>query len=164
MGIGNLVEEISLEQLRYHKIIIMTDADVDGSHIRTLILTFFFRYLPQLIHKGYLYIALPPLYLVKKGTAMRYCWDEDERNAALTQLATTKGKGHPTLQRYKGLGEMNANQLWETTLNPANRNLKQVNIETAETADYLFSMLMGDEVGPRRTFIKQHAQQANLDI
>ncbi len=155
-------KELNLEKLRYHKIIIMTDADVDGSHIATLIMTFFFRYMRELIERGYLYIATPPLYLVKRGKEQRYCWTEEERIKAIEEL----GKGNPnsvTVQRYKGLGEMNAEQLWETTMNPETRILRQVTIENASEADRIFSMLMGEEVEPRRRFIEEHATYANID-
>lgn len=155
---------LNMEKLRYHKIIIMTDADVDGSHIRTLILTFFFRYMRDLIENGYVYIALPPFYLVKKGKKELYAWNDDDRDVAITQLA---GNGKPEsvhVQRYKGLGEMNPEQLWETTMNPENRSLKQVTIESAAGADHLFSMLMGDDVPPRREFIEENAKYANVDI
>ena len=155
---------LNMEKLRYHKVIIMTDADVDGSHIRTLILTFFFRYMRALIESGYLYIALPPLYLVKKGKEERYIWTEEEREAAVKELA---GDGKPEsvgVQRYKGLGEMNPDQLWDTTMNPDTRSLKLVTIDSAAEADHLFSMLMGDEVAPRRAFIEKNAKYANLDI
>ncbi|WP_276496607.1 DNA topoisomerase (ATP-hydrolyzing) subunit B [Pontibacter litorisediminis] len=154
---------LNLEKLRYHKIIIMTDADVDGSHIRTLILTFFFRYMKELIEKGYIYIALPPLYLVKKGKEERYCWSEQDRLEAIQEL----GKGREesvNVQRYKGLGEMNPEQLWVTTMNPDGRSLKQVTIESAAEADHLFSMLMGDEVGPRRDFIERNSKYARVDV
>ena len=139
----------------------MTDADVDGSHIATLILTFFFRYMRELIEKGYVYIASPPLYLLKKGKTQVYAWDENDRKAKLEQLSPD-GRG-VEIQRYKGLGEMNDEQLWETTLNPENRDLKQVNIENAVEADRIFSMLMGDEVPPRREFIEKNAIYANID-
>ncbi len=155
---------LNMEKLRYHKVIIMTDADVDGSHIRTLILTFFFRYMRPLIESGYLYIALPPLYLVKKGKEERYIWTEEEREAAVQELA---GGGKPEsvgVQRYKGLGEMNPDQLWDTTMNPDTRSLKLVTIDSAAEADHLFSMLMGDDVAPRRAFIEKNAKYANLDI
>ncbi|MEM9833981.1 MAG: DNA topoisomerase (ATP-hydrolyzing) subunit B [Bacteroidota bacterium] len=155
---------LNLEKLRYHKIIIMTDADVDGSHIRTLILTFFFRYMRELIERGYLYIALPPLYLVKKGKEERYIWTEDEREAAVKELAGDGKVESVSVQRYKGLGEMNPEQLWETTMNPETRSLKLVTIESAAEADHLFSMLMGDDVAPRREFIEKNAKYANLDI
>ncbi|MEO1652499.1 MAG: DNA topoisomerase subunit B, partial [Bacteroidota bacterium] len=154
---------LNLEKLRYHKIIIMTDADVDGSHIRTLILTFFFRYMKALIEQGYLYIALPPFYLVKKGKEQRYAWNDAERDEAVKELAKGGKTELVNIQRYKGLGEMNPEQLWETTMNPENRNLKQISIEDAAGADYLFSMLMGDEVAPRRAFIEKNAKYANVD-
>ena len=149
---------LNLEKLRYNKIIIMTDADVDGSHIATLMLTFFFRKMKELIENGHIYIATPPLYLVKKGKQERYCWTEKERNAIVEEF----GKG-AHVQRYKGLGEMDAIQLWETTMNPDTRILRQVNIENAAEADRIFSMLMGDEVPPRREFIEQNAHYANID-
>jgi len=154
---------LNIDKLRYHKIIIMTDADIDGSHIRTLILTFFFRYMKELIDKGYIYIALPPLYLVKKGREERYCWTEQQREEAVREIGGGKDES-VGIQRYKGLGEMNAEQLWQTTMNPENRSLKQVNIESAAEADHLFSMLMGDEVAPRRDFIEQNAKYARIDI
>lgn len=159
-GIGT-ESEISLEKLRYHKIIIMTDADVDGSHIRTLILTFFYRYLKPLVEGGYVYIALPPLYLVKKGKEEIYCWTEEDRKAAIEKLGGDEGKVN--VQRYKGLGEMNPEQLWTTTMDPEKRTLQRVNIDSAAEADYLFSMLMGDEVPPRREFIEQNAKYARID-
>jgi DNA gyrase subunit B len=155
---------LNLDKLRYHKIIIMTDADVDGSHIRTLILTFFFRYMKVLIEKGYVYIAQPPLYLVKKGKEGRYCWNETQREQAVKELAKEGKEDSVHVQRYKGLGEMNPEQLWETTMDPATRSLKQVNIESAAEADHLFSMLMGDEVAPRREFIERNAKYAKVDI
>jgi len=154
---------LNIEKLRYHKIIIMTDADIDGSHIRTLILTFFFRYMKVLIEKGYIYIAQPPLYLIKKGKEERYCWDEAQREAAVKELGNGREESVNT-QRYKGLGEMNAEQLWQTTMNPEHRTLKQVNIESAAEADHLFSMLMGDEVPPRREFIERNAKYARVDV
>ena len=150
-------------KLRYHKIIIMTDADVDGSHIRTLILTFFFRYMRELVEKGFVYIALPPLYLVKKGKTERYAWSDDDRDNVINQIAPDKADS-VNVQRYKGLGEMNPEQLWSTTMNPEHRSLKKVTIESAAEADHLFSMLMGDEVAPRREFIEQNAKYANVDI
>ncbi len=149
---------LNLEKLRYNKIIIMTDADVDGSHIATLMLTFFFRKMKPLIENGHVYIATPPLYLVKKGKQERYCWTEKERDAISEEF----GKG-VHIQRYKGLGEMNAHQLWETTMNPDTRILRQVTIDNAAEADHIFSMLMGDEVPPRREFIEQNAHYANID-
>jgi DNA gyrase subunit B len=154
---------LNMNKLRYHKIIIMTDADVDGSHIRTLILTFFFRYMKDLIESGYVYIALPPLYLVKKGKEERYCWTEEERSAIIKEIAGGK-EDSVNVQRYKGLGEMNPEQLWSTTMDPARRSLKQVSIESAAEADHLFSMLMGDEVAPRREFIEKNAKYARIDV
>jgi DNA gyrase subunit B len=148
--------------LRYHKIIIMTDADVDGSHIDTLIMTFFFRYMQDLIKGGNLFIAMPPLYLVKKGKTERYCWTEEERDAAVKEMGQGK-ESSVGVQRYKGLGEMNAVQLWETTMNPETRTLKQITIDSAAEADHIFSMLMGDEVPPRREFIEAHAKYAKID-
>ncbi len=155
---------LNMEKLRYHKVIIMTDADVDGSHIRTLILTFFFRYMKGLIENGYLYIALPPLYLLKKGKQERYCWDEQERERLVAELAGEGKEESVNVQRYKGLGEMNPEQLWSTTMNPEYRSLKLVTIESAAEADHLFSMLMGDEVAPRRDFIEKIAKYANVDV
>jgi DNA gyrase subunit B len=154
---------LNMTKLRYHKVIIMTDADVDGSHIRTLILTFFFRYMKDLIESGYVYIALPPLYLVKKGREERYCWTEEEREVIVRELAGGK-EDSVNVQRYKGLGEMNPEQLWTTTMDPSKRSLKQVSIESAAEADHLFSMLMGDEVAPRREFIEKNAKYARIDI
>jgi DNA gyrase subunit B len=154
---------LNMEKLRYHKIIIMTDADVDGSHIRTLILTFFFRYMKDLIDNGYIYIAQPPLYLVKKGKEERYCWTEAQRELAVREIGGGKEDSVYT-QRYKGLGEMNPEQLWETTMNPEHRSLKQVGIESAAESDHLFSMLMGDEVAPRREFIERNAKYARVDV
>lgn len=154
---------LNLNKLRYHKVIIMTDADVDGSHIRTLILTFFFRYMRDLIENGYVYIAIPPLYLVKKGKEERYCWTEEERELIVKELGGGK-EDSVGVQRYKGLGEMNPEQLWSTTMDPAKRSLKQVSIESAAEADHLFSMLMGDEVAPRREFIEKNAKYARVDV
>jgi DNA gyrase subunit B len=148
--------------LRYHKIIIMTDADVDGSHIATLIMTFFFRYMQDLIRQGYLYIATPPLYLVKKGKTEVYAWSDEECNSLVAELGQGKESG-VNVQRYKGLGEMNAEQLWTTTMDPEFRTLRQVTIENAAEADHIFSMLMGDEVAPRREFIERNAKYANID-
>ncbi len=153
---------LNLSKLRYHKVIIMTDADVDGSHIATLILTFFFRHMLDLIKSGYVYIATPPLYLVKKGKQERYCWTEEERKEATLLVGGGKEAG-VSLQRYKGLGEMNAIQLWDTTMNPETRILRQVTIDNAAEADRIFSMLMGDEVPPRREFIETHAKYAKID-
>ena len=157
---------LNIEKLRYHKIVIMCDADIDGSHIVTLILTFFFRYMKVLIEQGYLYIAAPPLYMVKKGKQFRYCWDEEERAAAITAYggSLTEENSNIKIQRYKGLGEMNAEQLWETTMDPTARTLRQVTIEDAVEADRVFSMLMGDEVPPRRAFIEANAKYANVDV
>ena len=154
---------LNLSKLRYHKLIIMTDADVDGSHIATLILTFIFRYMKAMVEQGYVYIAQPPLYLVKKGKEQTYAWTEDERKAATLKLAGAGKEDSVTIQRYKGLGEMNAEQLWDTTMNPEHRTLKQVTIESAAEADRVFSMLMGDEVPPRRAFIESHAKYAKID-
>ena len=156
--------ELNLEGLRYHKIIIMTDADVDGSHIRTLILTLFFRYMKKLVENGNIYIATPPLYLVKKGNKQQYCWSEDDRIRAITEIAGDPSKEDSVnTQRYKGLGEMNAEQLWSTTMDPAHRTLKQVTLDSAAEADHVFSMLMGDEVPPRREFIEKNAKYANIE-
>ena len=154
---------LNVEKLRYHKIVIMCDADVDGSHISTLILTFFFRHMKELIESGYIYIATPPLYLVKKGRQEEYCWNDDQRDLAVQKM---KGAGKDSsvgIQRYKGLGEMNAEQLWSTTMDPERRTLRQVGIENAQEADRTFSMLMGDEVPPRREFIEKNAKYANID-
>lgn len=155
---------LNLSKLRYHKVIIMTDADVDGSHIATLILTLFFRYMKELIELGYVYIASPPLYLVKKGKEQRYCWNEADREAMVKELAKEGKESSVTIQRYKGLGEMNAEQLWETTMDPARRTLRRVTIDNAAEADAIFSMLMGDDVPPRREFIEQNAKYAKIDI
>ncbi len=153
---------LNMDKLRYHKIVIMTDADVDGSHIRTLILTFFFRYMRELIESGYIYIALPPLYLLKKGKQERYCWNDADRDRFIKELGGDK-EDSVSVQRYKGLGEMNPEQLWNTTMDPEHRSLKRVTIESAAEADHLFSMLMGDEVAPRREFIERNARYANID-
>ncbi|MEY4866290.1 MAG: topoisomerase (ATP-hydrolyzing) subunit [Bacteroidota bacterium] len=153
---------LNLDKLRYHKIVIMCDADVDGSHITTLIMTFFFRYMRDLIDKGHLYIATPPLYLVRRGNSQRYCWNDIDREQAVAEL----GKGNDSsvvIQRYKGLGEMNAEQLWETTMNPESRTLRRIAIDNAALADSTFSMLMGDEVPPRREFIEKNAKYARVD-
>ncbi|MBR2781629.1 MAG: DNA topoisomerase (ATP-hydrolyzing) subunit B [Eubacteriaceae bacterium] len=157
-GIG---EDFDIDKARYHKIIIMTDADVDGAHIRTLLLTFFYRYMPGLIDHGYVYVAQPPLYKVQKGKDIRYCYDEEQLEAIYTEI----GRDKTELQRYKGLGEMNPEQLWETTMNPANRTLLKISIEDAVQADYVCSILMGDQVQPRRDFITENATKVeNLDI
>lgn len=155
---------LNLTKLRYHKIIIMTDADVDGSHIATLILTFFFRYMKPLVEQGYLYLAQPPLYLVKKGKESVYSWTEEQRKAAVVKLAAGGKEENVNVQRYKGLGEMNAEQLWETTMNPEQRTLKQVTIDSAAEADSVFAMLMGEEVAPRREFIEANAKYAKIDV
>jgi len=164
VSIGTLDDEreLNIEKLRYHKVVVMTDADIDGSHIATLLLTFFFRYLKPLIEQGYVYIATPPLYLLKKGKDHRYCWDEDQREGMIQEMKGGKDV-NVIIQRYKGLGEMNASQLWDTTLNPEYRTLKQVTIDNAAEADRVFSMLMGDEVPPRRAFIEANAKYANID-
>jgi len=149
---------LNLSKVRYHKVVIMCDADVDGSHIATLILTFFFRYMREMIEQGYIYIATPPLYLVKKGQKREYAWDDNQRD-----LIAQKMGGGVNIQRYKGLGEMNAEQLWDTTMNPEFRTLRQVTIDSLTEADRVFSMLMGDEVPPRRDFIERNAKYANID-
>jgi DNA gyrase subunit B len=155
---------LNLSKLRYHKIVIMTDADIDGSHITTLILTFFFRHMKDLIEQGFIYIASPPLYLVKKGKEEEYCWTDEQRLMAVKRIAGADGKeSSVNIQRYKGLGEMNAEQLWLTTMNPEKRTLKQVTIESAAEADHIFSMLMGDDVPPRREFIEKNAKYAKID-
>ena len=155
---------LNLTKLRYHKIVIMTDADVDGSHITTLILTFFFRYMKELVEFGYVYIATPPLYLVKKGKEQAYCWNDEQRDSAIQRLKGAGKEDSVHVQRYKGLGEMNAVQLWETTMNPESRTLRQVSIENAAECDHTFSMLMGDEVAPRREFIEKNAKYAKIDV
>ncbi|MFN3996225.1 DNA topoisomerase (ATP-hydrolyzing) subunit B [Algoriphagus sp.] len=162
-GTANDDKELDMSGLRYHKIIIMTDADIDGSHIRTLILTLFFRYMKALIENGYVYIALPPLYLLKRGKDERYCWTEEERKIMTAEMAKDGREDSVGVQRYKGLGEMNPEQLWTTTMDPNVRTIKQVNIESAAEADHLFSMLMGDEVAPRREFIEKNAKYAKID-
>jgi DNA gyrase subunit B len=154
---------LNLEKLRYHKIIIMCDADVDGSHIETLILTFFFRFMKELIEKGYIYIATPPLYQVKKGGKSGYAWNEDQRDRLIQDLKGGGSESSVNVQRYKGLGEMNAEQLWETTMNPEGRTLRQVTIDNAAECDQIFSMLMGDDVPPRREFIEKNAKYAKID-
>ncbi len=155
---------LNVEKLRYFKIIIMTDADVDGSHITTLILTFFFRYMKDLIENGYVYIATPPLYLIKKGKQARYCWSEMEREKTVKEFSVNGNESGVHIQRYKGLGEMNAEQLWSTTMDPESRTLRRVTIENGTEADRIFSMLMGDEVPPRREFIEKNAKYANIDV
>lgn len=168
MGVSFGTEEddkaLNMTKLRYHKVIIMTDADIDGSHIRTLILTFFFRYMRDLIEAGYLYIAQPPLYLLKKGKTERYAWSEEDRMRIIREIAPEGKEESVGVQRYKGLGEMNPEQLWTTTMDPEKRTLKQVTIESAAEADHLFSMLMGDEVPPRRDFIEKNAKYAKVDV
>jgi DNA gyrase subunit B len=149
---------LNVAKLRYHKVVIMCDADVDGSHIETLILTFFFRYMRELVENGNIYVAAPPLYLVKKGKNKEYAWNDADRDALVKKF------GGGTIQRYKGLGEMNAIQLWDTTMNPEQRTMYQVTIDNATEADRIFSMLMGDEVPPRRKFIEENATYANIDI
>jgi DNA gyrase subunit B len=158
IGTAEDSKALNLEKLRYHKVVIMCDADVDGSHISTLILTFFFRFMKELIENGHVYIATPPLYLVKKGNKKEYAWNDDQRDMINQRMG-----GSASIQRYKGLGEMNAEQLWETTLNPDFRTLRQVTIDSLTEADRIFSMLMGDEVPPRREFIEKNAVYANID-
>ena len=155
---------LNFAKLRYHKIVIMTDADVDGSHITTLILTFFFRYMKELVENGYVYIASPPLYMVKKGKEFEYCWTDEQRDAAVQRLKGAGKEDSVNIQRYKGLGEMNAEQLWDTTMNPSTRTLKRASIENAAECDHTFSMLMGDEVAPRREFIEKNAKYAKIDV
>ena len=162
IGTTEDAKALDISKLRYHKLIIMTDADVDGSHIATLILTFIFRYMKELVEQGYIYIAQPPLYLVKKGKDQEYAWNDEERKGWIAKFGQGKDDS-VTIQRYKGLGEMNAEQLWETTMNPATRTLKQVTIDSLTNADGVFSMLMGDEVPPRREFIETHAKYAKID-
>ncbi len=166
VSIGTIEDHKALNvvKLRYHKIIIMTDADIDGSHITTLILTFFFRYMKELIESGYIYIATPPLYLVKKGKEQEYAWDDNQRDIAVQRLKGAGKEESVNIQRYKGLGEMNAEQLWSTTMNPETRTLRQVTIENAAECDHIFSMLMGDEVAPRRDFIEKNAKYARIDV
>jgi DNA gyrase subunit B len=159
LGAG-IADTINMDKLRYHRIIIMTDADVDGEHIETLILTFFYRHLPEVIRLGYLYVAMPPLFRLQKGKDVQYAYTELERE----EIAKTMGNTGVGVQRYKGLGEMNAEQLWDTTMNPENRLLKQVNIDDAEDADAVFTMLMGDQVPPRKHFIQTNALSATLDV
>ncbi len=168
MGISIGTEDdskaLNLEKLRYYKIIIMTDADVDGSHITTLLLTFFFRYMKELIENGHVFIATPPLYLIKKGSKQKYCWSEEERNEVISEYSANGSEKSIHIQRYKGLGEMNAEQLWNTTMNPETRILRLATIENGTEADRVFSMLMGDEVPPRREFIEKNAKYANIDV
>lgn len=163
IGTEDDAKALNLDKLRYHRVIIMTDADVDGSHITTLILTFYFRYMKELIENGYVYIATPPLYLVKKGKEQQYAWNDDQRDAAIQRLKGSGKEDSVHVQRYKGLGEMNAEQLWDTTMNPETRTLRQVTIENAAECDRIFSMLMGDEVAPRREFIERNAKYAKID-
>ena len=154
---------LDVSKLRYHKLIIMTDADVDGSHIATLILTFIYRYMKEMVEQGYVYIAQPPLYLIKRGKEQAYAYNEDQRKLLIEKIGGGK-EDSVHIQRYKGLGEMNADQLWDTTMNPDTRTLKRVTIESAAEADRVFSMLMGDEVAPRREFIESHAKYARIDV
>ncbi|MDC3338100.1 toprim domain-containing protein, partial [Flavobacteriales bacterium] len=163
VGTEEDAKALNMTKLRYHKVIIMCDADVDGSHIQTLIMTFFFRHMKELIESGYLYIATPPLYLVKKGAKQSYAWDDDQRDRLVQEYKGSGNESSVGIQRYKGLGEMNATQLWETTMEPENRTLRQVTIENGLEADRIFSMLMGDEVPPRREFIEKNAKYANID-
>jgi DNA gyrase subunit B len=155
---------LNTDKLRFHKVVIMCDADIDGSHIVTLILTFFFRYMRSMIEMGYIYIAAPPLYLISRGKQSQYCWTEEDRKNAVETLAKGGNESNVKIQRYKGLGEMNADQLWSTTMDPKERMLKKVEIEDAAAADRTFSMLMGSEVEPRRQFIEANAKYAKVDI
>lgn len=155
---------LNIDKLRYHKIVVMCDADVDGSHITTLILTFFFRYMKPLIEQGNIYIAAPPLYQVRKGKEFTYCWNDEERIAAIDFYSKGKEDANVKVQRYKGLGEMNAEQLWETTMDPTTRTLRRITIDDALEADLIFSMLMGDDVPPRRQFIEENAKYAKIDV
>lgn len=164
VGTEEDAKALNTEKLRYHKIIIMCDADVDGAHIETLILTFFFRYMKELIEQGYIYIATPPLYLLKKGAKSEYAWDNEQRDRLVEQMRGKSPASSVGIQRYKGLGEMNAEQLWDTTMNPENRTLRQVTIDNAAECDQIFSMLMGDDVPPRREFIEKNAKYANVDV
>ncbi len=163
IGTDDDQKALNLEKLRYHKVIIMTDADVDGSHIATLILTFFYRYMKEMIEQGYVYIATPPLYLVKRGNNSAYAWSEEQRKQLVQNFALNGNEKNVHIQRYKGLGEMNAEQLWDTTMNPETRTLRKVSIDNDASADRVFSMLMGDEVPPRREFIEKNARYANID-
>ncbi len=156
-----IAEEFNIDKVRYHRIILTLDADVDGSHIRTLLLTLFYRYFPEIIKRGYLYIAQPPLYKLKKGKQLKYAYTEADKKKILAEM----GNEGIEIQRYKGLGEMNPDQLWETTMNPENRVMRQINIQDAKEADKIFDILMGDEVAPRKKFIQTHAKRVqNLDI
>ena len=161
-GMGEDSKEANLDKLRYHKVIIMADADVDGQHIATLIMTLFYRYMPQIIQDGYLYIAMPPLYKCTKGKVSEYCYNDRDRQVFMDKYGDGT-EGSIKTQRYKGLGEMNPEELWSTTMSPETRLLKQVSLENAADADYVFSMLMGDDVGPRREFIEKNAIYANVD-
>jgi DNA gyrase subunit B len=163
VGTEDDARALNTEKLRYHKVIIMCDADVDGSHIETLILTFFFRYMKEMVENGYIYIATPPLYQVKKGAKSQYAWDDDQRDRLIQEMKGAGSESSVNVQRYKGLGEMNADQLWETTMNPEHRTLRQVTIENAAECDQVFSMLMGEDVPPRREFIEKNAKYANID-
>jgi DNA gyrase subunit B len=169
IALGVSIEEkdgerlLNIDKLRYHKIVIMCDADIDGSHIVTLILTFFFRYMRPLIEKGHIYIAAPPLYMVKKGKQFSYAWSEEERQELTEHYVDGGNPDSVKIQRYKGLGEMNADQLWETTMDPTTRKMRQVHIEVAAEADRVFSMLMGEDVPPRREFIEANAKYAKVD-
>ncbi|HYE58659.1 MAG TPA: toprim domain-containing protein, partial [Rhodothermales bacterium] len=162
-GLATMGQEFNIEKLRYHKIVIMTDADVDGAHIRTLLLTLFYRHLRPVVEAGYVYVGLPPLYRVKKGKEERYAWTEEEMQRFVAEMEGD-GRQKAGIQRYKGLGEMNPEQLWETTMDPARRLLQQVTIEDAAAADRTFNMLMGDVVEPRRKFIERNATYANIDV
>ena len=162
IGTAEDSKAVNLEKIRYHKIVIMADADVDGAHIATLIMTLFFRYMRSVIENGYLYIATPPLYSVKQGKEQRSCWTEEQRLQLIQEMGAGK-ESSLHIQRYKGLGEMTAEQLWDTTMSPDGRTLRQVTIENAAEADRIFSMLMGDDVPPRRQFIEQNATYANID-
>ena len=157
-------KQLNITKLRYHKIVIMCDADVDGSHIQTLIMTFYFRHMKELIENGHLYIATPPLYQVKKGKEAVYCWSDSERDTIIERMKGANKDASVNVQRYKGLGEMNAEQLWETTMDPSRRTLRQVTIENGAEADRIFSMLMGEDVPPRREFIEKNAVYAKLDV
>jgi len=163
IGTDDDSKALNTSKLRYHKIVIMCDADVDGSHIETLILTFFFRHMKELIDQGMIYIATPPLYQVKKGNKGEYAWTEEQRDALIKEMRGAGSETSVNVQRYKGLGEMNAEQLWTTTMDPTTRTLRQVTIDNAAACDQIFSMLMGDEVPPRRAFIEANAKYAKID-